>query len=162
MSPISQQSITHRFLLDEKLCVLQMASDVLAQAFSLLFIQHLCIEHPHLRRENVRSREKITSLAWTKLTQCATLEMKKRDFSLVLRMKKCLDKTHLPWGSLPGAKVKGAGLLCHQVSGISGEAEIHPRGSLGYTEPSTERLGLFFSLKERLFFNSSVGNPRSS
>lgn len=46
------QSITHRFLLDKKLCVFQMARNVLTQAFPLLLIQYFQIEIPHLLIEN--------------------------------------------------------------------------------------------------------------
>lgn len=42
------REVLDRFLLDEKLRVLQVACDILAQAFPLLFVQHLGIERPHL------------------------------------------------------------------------------------------------------------------
>ena len=54
---VGLQSVTHRFLLDEKLCIFQMASNVLTQALPLLFIQYLHIEGPHLLSENAQCRE---------------------------------------------------------------------------------------------------------
>lgn len=40
--------VLNRFLLDKKLCVFQMARNVLTQAFPLLLIQYFQIEIPHL------------------------------------------------------------------------------------------------------------------
>lgn len=44
--------ITHRFLLDKKLCIFEMACNVLTQAFPMLLIQYFQIEIPHLLIEN--------------------------------------------------------------------------------------------------------------
>lgn len=49
--PIVRMDITEvldRFLLDEKLCVFQMASNVLTQTPPLFFVQHIHVERPHL------------------------------------------------------------------------------------------------------------------
>lgn len=45
---VDVSEILDRFLLNEKLSILQVAGNVLTQAFPLLFVQHLCIECPHL------------------------------------------------------------------------------------------------------------------
>ena len=44
--------VLNRFLLDKKLCIFEMACNVLTQALPLLLIQYFQIEIPHLLIEN--------------------------------------------------------------------------------------------------------------